>query len=206
MPAGIGAAVPGGSITLKGSANIVTEFFGYGVNTILYQRGVYPPEQFERNKKYGLTLLTTTDAQLKKYLNGVLSQLSTWLYQKTVQKVIVVIANASTGETVERWQFDIECDKSASDTTLSDKPIKEVQGEIQAIIRQITASVSFLPMIEESCTFEMLVYTDKDAETPLEWQESDAKLVKKGRQVMPLRQFSTNIHTVKPLVSYRTEE
>lgn len=29
-----------------------------------------------------------------------------------------------------------------------------------------------------------------------EWQESDAKLVKGGKQVMPLRQFSTNIHTV----------
>jgi hypothetical protein len=76
----------------------------------------------------------------------------------------------------------------------------EVQGEIQAIIRQITASVSFLPMIDESCTFEMLVYTDKDTETPLEWQESDAKLVKGGKQVMPLRQFSTNIHTVSKRV------
>jgi len=26
------------SITLKGSADIVTEFFGYGINSILYQR------------------------------------------------------------------------------------------------------------------------------------------------------------------------
>lgn len=43
--------------------------------------------------------------------------ISAWLYQKTVQKVIVVIANASTGETVERWQFDIECDKNADDQT-----------------------------------------------------------------------------------------
>jgi hypothetical protein len=34
-----------------------------------------------------------------------------------VQKVIVVIANAATGETVERWQFDIECDKNADDQT-----------------------------------------------------------------------------------------
>lgn len=103
----------GGAITLRGSANIVTEFFGYGVNTILYQRGIYPPEQFERKKKYGLTVLVTSDTELKNYLNSVLHQLNAWLINKNAQKVIVVIADASTGETVERWQFDIECDKNA---------------------------------------------------------------------------------------------
>ena len=30
-------------ITIKGSVEIVTEFFGYAVNSILYQRGIYPP-------------------------------------------------------------------------------------------------------------------------------------------------------------------
>lgn len=105
-----------GAITLRGSANIVTEFFGFGVNTILYQRGIYPPEQFERKKKYGLTLLVTSDTELKNYLNGVLQQLNAWLFDRTVQKVIVVIANANTGDTVERWQFDIECDQSGDDS------------------------------------------------------------------------------------------
>ncbi len=31
------------TVTLKGSAQIVTEFFNYGINSILYQRGIYPP-------------------------------------------------------------------------------------------------------------------------------------------------------------------
>ena len=38
-------------ITLKGSTEIVTEFFGYAINSILYQRGVYPPESFSRVKQ-----------------------------------------------------------------------------------------------------------------------------------------------------------
>ena len=33
---------------------------------------------------------------------------------------------------------------------------------LQSIIRQITASVSFLPLLDEPCTFDMLVYTDND--------------------------------------------
>ena len=36
------------AVTLKGSAAIISEFFNYGVNSILYQRGIYPPESFTR--------------------------------------------------------------------------------------------------------------------------------------------------------------
>ena len=31
-------------------------------------------------------------------------------------------------------------------------------------MRQITASVTFLPMFEEACSFDLLVYTDKALE------------------------------------------
>ena len=34
------------AVTLKGSAQIVAEFFDYGINSILYQRGIYPPGIF----------------------------------------------------------------------------------------------------------------------------------------------------------------
>ena len=36
------------AVTLKGSAALVSEFFNYGINSILYQRGIYPPESFTR--------------------------------------------------------------------------------------------------------------------------------------------------------------
>lgn len=44
--------------------------------SILYQRGIYPPETFSRVKKYGLSMLVTTDEGLKRYLSQVLAQLS----------------------------------------------------------------------------------------------------------------------------------
>eukprot|EP00039_Didymoeca_costata_P020451 m.341308 g.341308 ORF g.341308 m.341308 type:complete len:203 (-) comp19992_c0_seq1:166-774(-) len=191
------------AITLRGSAKIVTEFFAYGVNSILYQRGIYPCDQFERKQKYGLTLLVTSDPDLKNYINRVLGQLNDWLNTKIVQKVIVVVADAENGDTVERWQFDIECDKSETAANHSNKSEKEINNEIQAIIRQITASVSFLPMINAQCTFEMLIYTDKDADVPEAWTESDAKMIQNGAEVFPMRQFSTDLHTVKAAVAFK---
>ena len=41
-----------------------------------YQREIYPAEQFERKKKYGLTILVTSDKELKTYLNNILGQLN----------------------------------------------------------------------------------------------------------------------------------
>ena len=39
------------AVTLRGSAAMISEFFNYGVNSILYQRGIYPPETFTRKIK-----------------------------------------------------------------------------------------------------------------------------------------------------------
>ena len=83
------------------------------------------------------------------------------------------------------------------------KTEKEIQAEIQAIFRQITASVTFLPQLDAgNCTFNVLVYADADSEVPIEWGDSDAKEIENGEKVQ-LRSFSTSNHRVDTLVSYR---
>lgn len=83
-----------------------------------------------------------------------------------------------------------------------EKTEKEIQEEIQAIFRQITASVTFLPVLDGNCTFNVLVYADADSEVPVEWGDSDPKEIENGEKVQ-LRSFSTNSHRVDTLVSYR---
>lgn len=81
------------AITLKGSTNLVTEFFKYAVNTsvllltyaneadtftfrILFQRGVYPSDDFHMVKKYGQTVLVTQDLALENYLEKYVAHLN----------------------------------------------------------------------------------------------------------------------------------
>lgn len=86
-----------------------------------------------------------------------------------------------------------------------EKTETEIHAEIQAIIRQITASVTFLPMLEGKCTFNVLVYADADADVPdEEWGDSDAKEVKNAENVK-LRSFSTMNHKIDTIVSYRLD-
>jgi mitotic spindle assembly checkpoint protein MAD2 len=77
-------------------------------------------------------------------------------------------------------------------------------GEIQAIIRQITASVTFLPLLNDTCTIDLLAYTDRDSNVPLEWEESDARLID-GAANVKLRSFATSMHAVDAIVSYRAD-
>jgi mitotic spindle assembly checkpoint protein MAD2 len=193
------------AITLKGSTAIVTEFFGYAVNSILYQRGIYPPETFERKQKYGLGMLVTTDDGLKTYLVSVLQQINDWMMSGGLQKLVLVVTAVGSKEPLERWVFDVvqeaEVGKDGTvlnDTTTKEKSEKEITAEISAIIRQVTASVTFLPLLEEPCTFDLLAYTDADSEVPQTWEESDARnIVESGMEQVKLRSFSTNVHKVE---------
>lgn len=91
------------------------------------------------------------------------------------------------------------------DAAQPEKTEKEIQDEIAAIFRQITASVTFLPQLSGDCTFNVLVYADADSDVPVEWGDSDAKEIVNGERVQ-LRGFSTSNHRVDTLVSYRLAE
>jgi mitotic spindle assembly checkpoint protein MAD2 len=96
----------------------------------------------------------------------------------------------------------VSSDEKAAPSGPPEKTEVEIQEEIQAIFRQITASVTFLPVLDGNCTFNVLVYADADSDVPIEWGDSDAKEIKNGEKVQ-LRSFSTSNHKVDTMVSYR---
>ncbi|WWC87836.1 uncharacterized protein L201_002730 [Kwoniella dendrophila CBS 6074] len=208
------------AITLKGSTALVTEFFEYGVNSILYQRGVYPSDDFRMVKKYGLPMLVTGDDNLKEYLSTILSQVQEWLLSSSINRLVLAIKSIETGETLERWQFDIHTDESAINNPSlpggpkqqgkkKEKTEKEVQGEIREIMKQITSSVTFLPILEEECTFTLLAYTNDSSDVPIPatWGDADPHLIDRGKvEQVRLRSFSTNVHSLEAMVAYRVGE
>lgn len=193
-------------ITLRGSAAIVCEFFGYAANSILYNRGIYPEESFVKVKKYGLPMLLTQDEGVKSFLAGLTSQLTEWMEAGKLQRVVLVIMSKTTMEVLERWNFSIQTDAEVVEKELiKEKSDKEIMREIQAIMRQIASSITYLPCLDEPCVFDVLAYTDMDVAIPFSWIESDAKLIK-NPQMVKLHSFDTKIHKVDTLVSYKNDE
>ena len=182
------------------------------------------PETFKRESKYGLTVLTTTDEGLLRYLDNVQSQVNEWLMTGHVQRLVVVVQGVDSGDTLERWQFNVAVDPAdtimtstggenqvpntvaTTTTAAKEKSVKDIHNEIQAIIRQITASVTFLPLLKESCTFDLLVYTDKNVVLPSEkWADSDPCYILNSAQVK-LRSFTTSVHQIDSMVAYKEAE
>ena len=157
-----------------------------------------------------------------------MSQLDKWMVGGKISKLVIVITDKDTGEHVERWEFNVQISAPPKKSSKSSKsaaagenkaedenaaaagaPVEEkqkteaeIQAEIAAIFRQITASVTFLPQLQGDCTFNVLVYADADSDVPVEWGDSDGKEIKDGERVQ-LRGFSTASHRVDTLVSYR---
>lgn len=170
-------------------------------------------------------MLVSSDDQVKAYIKKIMSQLNKWMLGQKISKLVVVITSKETGEHVERWQFDVQINrpsKSRSSQKSTDKENampdleagvtptsppetlteEEIQAQIRALFRQITASVTFLPELSEPCTFNVLVYADADSDVPIEWGDSDAKEIEGGEKVQ-LRSFSTTNHRVDTMVSYK---
>uniref|UniRef100_A0A8C4QJM2 MAD2 mitotic arrest deficient-like 1 (yeast) n=1 Tax=Eptatretus burgeri TaxID=7764 RepID=A0A8C4QJM2_EPTBU len=187
-------------ISLSGSAKVISEFFYYGVNNVLYQRGVYPPETFAHESRFGMSLLGSTDTAVQKYLSNITSQIQEWLEAGLVRRLVLILVDSSNGEVLERWQFDVTC------TTGSSQGRDEcvVKKEMQAVIRQITAAVTMLPLLESPCSFDLLVYTDASTAMPPSWENSGPQSIAGGGEVVRLRSFSTGHHTVATSISYRT--
>lgn len=203
-------------IPLVGSADLITEFFYYGLNQILYQRGIYSPETFKRYTKYGMTTLISTIDGVETYLQNVLKQMNVWLHKRSLRRVAVVIASVASNKVLERWVFDIvleheeaqhlvergitPCTQSVPATTGS-KQQTRIVAEIRALLTQITATVAILPLLDEACAFEVLIYTTEDTETPVKWNESSARTIPNAQQVQ-LRSFSTSVHNIDTNVSF----
>ncbi|KAN0082902.1 DNA-binding HORMA [Tylopilus felleus] len=197
------------AITLKGSTNLVTEFFKYAANTILFQRGVYPSDDFHMVKKYGQTVLVTQDLALENYLDRILKQVNKWLLTGSVTQLVLAIISKDTRLPLERWVFDINLVEPPADGSEPPppKPESEIQAEIRYILKQIVSTVTFLPIIDDPTVFNILAYTHDSADVPAdEWVDTDPLAIEASKsQQVKLRNFSTDVHRIEAMVAYRYE-
>ncbi|KAI4336622.1 hypothetical protein L6164_015124 [Bauhinia variegata] len=132
-------------INLRGSATIVSEFLvflsGYATNR----------RKFSESQKIRPSMLLTQDEGVKSFLANLTAQLSEWLEAGKLQRVVLVIMSKATNEVLERWNFSIETDSEVVEKGISrEKSDKEIMREIQAIMRQIASSITYLPCLDET--------------------------------------------------------
>ena len=81
-------------------------------------------------------MMMANEEGLVAYIQNITRQLESWLLNGAVQKLVLVIKGVETGDTLERWVFNCEV-AGGNENAKSDRAIKEITSEIQAIIRRI---------------------------------------------------------------------
>lgn len=205
---------PSSKLALKGSSKIVCDYFEFALNSILYQRGIYPQEDFVTVRKYDLPMVISDDYEVQQYIKNIMKQIKKWVYGSQINKFVIVIVSKSDLENIERWEFNVETKEietgESNSTEEEEKPRLEIQKEIRAIIRQITSLVSYLPVLkDDEYTFNVLVYTDPTTTIPIEWSDTqgDGRILS-GDNVdnVAFTSFSTDIHKVGTSVSYKYDQ
>uniref|UniRef100_A0A1I7T6T9 HORMA domain-containing protein n=1 Tax=Caenorhabditis tropicalis TaxID=1561998 RepID=A0A1I7T6T9_9PELO len=118
-------------ISLRGAAQLIKDYFRinsfnffaenlnflavYGTNSYLYRRAVLPATTFQREKKYGVTMLVATGQNVKVLMASALLQVDYYLAKGQLKRLVSVISAVETKEVVERWQFDIHTDGVAAE-------------------------------------------------------------------------------------------
>lgn len=145
--------------------------------------------------------------KIQEFLTNVLSQTESWLSKNLLNKVSMVITNAHSKEVLECWDFKVQAqsgdgqDKTPMNLT-SSKDLKRVQSEIREVMRQISATVSYLPLLDCICTFDVMIHTLNNCELPSGWDETAGVFIQNA-QAVELRSFSTGLHKVDTTVNYK---
>ncbi|KAJ8865765.1 hypothetical protein PR048_033287 [Dryococelus australis] len=189
------------AVTLEGSATIIREYLYFAINSVLYQRGVYGPKSFNMVKEFGLPVLVTIDERLKQYLSKVLDTMKAWITDKKLRVVCLFIKDKTNEETVESWEFVIRYRDGDANEGKDGVDLAVVQKEIRKVLRQISSSITYLPLLDSAVAFELKAYTSHEV-VPEICRESEPDEIKNVQRVK-LSKIDTGYHNVDTVVSYK---
>ncbi|XP_052900082.1 mitotic spindle assembly checkpoint protein MAD2A [Anopheles moucheti] len=206
------ASVQDHCITMEGCASIIHEYLKYSVHSIIYQRGIYPSGDFLPEEYNGVPVMVSRNSKIKSCIDHIMGEVKELIMKRLIFKITVCIITLDKGDIIERWDFKIKPQYEDERVSTSTKPLSKIQSEIRDVMRQIISTVSFLPCLEERCTFDIILHTASNVfeKQPNMYQEcleeNEASIEVKNAQTLRLKQFSTGLNQVDTEVIYRKAE
>ncbi|KHJ45831.1 HORMA domain protein, partial [Trichuris suis] len=156
-------------ISLYRSSDIVTidfindqsagNFLYFAINTIVYQRQVYPADVFTRVVRFGLPLMVNTSESFKNFLNRVVDAFQERVASKQIQKISLVICSIPSGAVVERWDFVVSRANYA-------KLRGNCEKQVQRVFHSISAVACFLKPLPPLCECDVELYIPTGSSVP----------------------------------------
>ncbi|KAI9631252.1 hypothetical protein KEM48_013181 [Puccinia striiformis f. sp. tritici PST-130] len=200
-------------IQLKGSTAVISDYFHYAINCILYQRAIYEQADFKTVKKFGLQMMVVEDENIADYLKKIVDQSNADVFSserrkmicsvvngRKISRLVLVIQQKDDGETIERWEFAVKVEEELSPVveensspnpiSATTKPTSESTVDIED--PKPTKPRTLAQVQNTDRTFKVLAYTHSVGEDEAtEWNDSDAFDISQGAERVKLKSFST---------------
>lgn len=167
-----------GSVSLGGSAALVTETVMLCVGKILRAREVYADEAFSHIEKFGVNGVVCHAPGVRPYLQMVASRVHACLLAGELERVVLVIGDVGTRRVVERWTFRVDVDGGEGEgmdvVDNADEVDEEERGRREEMYRKVARGMetvagqleilmTAMEEVEDECSFEVLLYAKKGA-------------------------------------------
>mmetsp|Transcript_19289 Transcript_19289/g.53779 ORF Transcript_19289/g.53779 Transcript_19289/m.53779 type:complete len:200 (+) Transcript_19289:93-692(+) len=183
----------------------VAVFLEAWVHQIIYLRGLYSSELFERNKLFGIAVHKSRHPQLNSYISDLIDSLRNAIASREVEKLVVVIFDPSD-RVVERFVVTLNLLTAPEGHSFSavalDRSLKDCLLKLQF-------SDAALPPLPGGCRFEIAAYSSNpDTSAGLWVQEPTAGLELSRPELVPIKSthlqggtLSLQLHVEAPLTS-----
>ncbi len=86
-----------------------------------------------------------------------------WLTEGKIKKLVLGLCDVNSKEPLECWEFRIIPEETPTGEIKQQgtKPLKDIQQEIRNVLRQITACVTFLPLLDCVCMYNLPLFIIK---------------------------------------------
>jgi hypothetical protein len=197
-------------IAVGRSLELTAEYIGTVLNSVLFYRGVYPPEYFAqvpcrlvkadasaRIRKQPTTPVLE-QAEGKAYMRDVLGDVIDLLSASLLSTVVLQVVDDHDA-VIETWCIDVNSDAEeirraeARGKAYSFKSGESTMEECQLALQQLVETVMYLPPDPSACSFRLFV---RSSEAPNEDWHPDGTPLEEDTKEVCLKPIATSFITV----------
>jgi mitotic spindle assembly checkpoint protein MAD2B len=182
----------------------LTEFLEVAINFVVYVRGVYPAEAFERRRYLNIPVQWARHPRLRDYIHSTVATLQTFIQKDIVERVAVIFSDKNQVP-IEKFVFRLKVNQSYK----LDFPENDLEYALRAFLIKLSASKSMLQPLPDDCTWEILGYFKQlpgDASDKGQfWLPTDTKHWQQPPLITPIKSMSSEPLNVQLYLEHPSE-
>ncbi|XP_019057503.1 PREDICTED: DNA polymerase zeta processivity subunit isoform X2 [Tarenaya hassleriana] len=171
-------------------AQTLVEFLEVAVSSIVFLKGVYPSEAFERQRYMNVVVQRARHPELRDYIHSATSGLLPFIQKDLVERVAVIFFNKDNIP-IERFIFKLTINPS------HETDAAQLEFSLRSFLIKLPFSKPLLKTLPLDCRWEVTAYlrslpevgSSKDAET---WIPTDTKQWQKPPLITPIKSLDSD--------------